>query len=622
MSFSEAEQKNVNVNATANRKAPFNPQAAAAEVPVQEFTGDAFYENIFDAAVTTATGTVKHETVNAAVERMTVIAELPEHRGLGLKFLLINNANAAALPFVLAYNTVGKGKGFFTFLMEELLYSPLEVRTANIQGNQVTIDTDTASVFDEDLIELALATLKDTTGADYAPAGFMVVKRQRDLGQEGYVNLLFDTAKTALVHYNGRPSMQASMLTSRGLRVNVMNEVHPGANTLDLEGNPVTSDFTVSMSAAPAQERRQNKVYGEQHHNRRSQSLRLAKVSGYVDMFRFNDPVNQPTVIGNTFTVPAYHPYLVLTDISGFNEQTGQSIENPITNILGLLAIAQMATGNNFASVYRKSGSKTSLGVLGYDHEPDINKPFVPRELVIQNSLMGQQSPDVATVDSIINTFFYPKSLSVAIDIRKGGRSSWNMEMFRMAALGVPEANEAIIDIVDEFTMGNFRNIYGSQPVFQQDLVTIHSGTYQDENGQTRDVRDFDYLKMASMYKTDTQAQMPDFSQSFVPGTSCGDFGAMALDYRRKVLQQVAGAEIDGLHDRAFLAPAFLDAFVEAVAATGLSVEGEGLYDPTVAQSNIGSFRAGSAIGSNQVFSNGNAAAGMGGHYLHRGYQR
>ena len=567
------------------------------------------------------------ERATLAVETLNKIATSKSSQSLNqmeLAFTLVDN-EPAALPFIIGYNKKGITKAFFCLLLEEGLYGgPLPNEDLSIQGQQVQMDVDTSKCYDKILVSMAQSAVKACSGIDAIPNGAMVVKDGMEITNQAYLAKLYGTVESNLRSLQNQPSPNLRQIAQSNLQLKVVHDIHPGENVMDLEGNPISADFTSTMTISmPVKGSSKNPSL-----NVGRRQMMLAQVSATLD-FIFN-PVSTPkqSQFSPQQWCPAVHPMINITNCTAVDAKTKLSNETPETNLFGLLAIAQVAEKANYLSVFRRAKTeKASLGNLGYVWEPNISpaEQFVPREIPIATALGGDKKREALTVDELADRFLHD-TMDFCIDIKKGSRNSWTQELFLLAALGGDKgkaANQELFDLFNGFTDGEFAKVWDIKaPMVQQNVISIHAGTYMNANGDERDIRDYDFLKLTNLYGKEASTAMVDYARTMELGGSNGEQGLLNIDARRKILKHIAQFEVQGLYDRVILAPDVLKALLIAATNTGIVLSSDGLYDPTNGTYvQGGNFRSSGEMTHGGIYqgvqgaNNGNGNVGGGGYY-------
>lgn len=580
----------------------YQPQAAeqvAPEVQVKETAMSA--NDIFsDLGISTTTGNASHADLIGAVDQFRALTKESKNTDQKATVILVNDTVNLAMPIILIAYGNAQSAVYYSVLIEGLLYADFQRRLETIENMQVEIDVVASKCHDRSMEEVLRQVV---CGAYKAPAafevGYTVLPATVALTDAAAVKAIYDTAEMALVDTmkteRSVKALTAKTLSNDQLTVSAMNELTPGANTKDILGRPVTSDITVTMEVRPANVNKDNLNGG----NRR---MVLSKVSAFLDF------IYAPTEVPRNamgmmqgqqqVAMPGYHPLLIISDSCGLNANSGRSTETLLTHLLGAASMGGIASDGAWTSFFERhvgKDVKASIGNFGYEHNPYPGMPHTPAEIQVEAAVTG--STDAVTVREVASTYCH-NTMTVGIDIEHGGRASWAQNLLLLAAApGGERANAAIIAELDAFTGGAFSQCW-SGPVVQKNPVTIHLGSYYNDQDQERDIRDFNYTTMLSLLKTNAATGIIDYAVSFEPGKDT----LASLHRRRVILENIAsGFKPTGLASRVLFADGFIDAILLACSHAGMSVRTDGLYKSAGQATRGAGFAAGSAINGDVV---------------------
>ncbi|QAX96061.1 hypothetical protein [Vibrio phage vB_VmeM-Yong XC32] len=539
---------------------------------------------------------------------------------LGLQFIAIDDDMKVGVPAIVAYNTVGETKGFYTILIEEGAYEGAVKGEEIIVENQpILLDADTSEFWDAVLVNAITDEVVRRTGAtvDYIQNGFMTARASMDLTNEAYLGCLYATAERNLMSLNSNITVSAPDIVSRGLTIEIGHEVNPGSTTSDVEGNPTYTDITSTVTVGEARTRRGN---AKRSRNNRERRITLAQAETYVD-FVFAPSNDAVRLENGEFVRRAYHPLLVQSVAQGIDPHTAKAYESEETVLFSLLALAQQASGQNYKQVFRRNfGGKPSLGVLNYQWDGRMTgaEDWAPCEIELDKSVsMGMDTTGRVSLDQYIARNVHD-TITVAFDVLRGGRTAWIYELLVASVLGDDQdrlqANAEFVALVDQFLGGHFLPIWGNEarPVLQPQAVAVHAGTYTDKEGNTHDLRECGQLQMLQLFGAEAGTRMREFQQSLVPGGCNGPQGLVNIHTRREILKQVVNADIDGIYDRFFYSPDFLPAFMQAVINSGMVLNTEGLVDTDYDNTQgVHGFNAGQAFQPGQAFQTATSQRGV-----------
>lgn len=258
-----------------------------------------------------------------------------------------------------------------------------------------------------------------------------------------------------------------------------------------------------------------------------------------------------------------------------FNITTLDTEYKLVSMELALLGLAPAALlSENLRWVYAFRGSNARRGGKG-------NKDY--RDIGALNLLVGGKYVDTKSANCTDEQFLdyfgtlTHADLAYGMHIEERGELTWVHQTFLEAAQGDADAEDIIFDAADELTDGRFSRIYkemgGSAP-FDDGDNRIILGTYRDDDGNVRDLRDIDllYLLNLSVERNSADADLVlEYQDTF-------DMVEMPISYRiaRRVdiLESVLGGniQITGFARQIFIDPDFIRALAKAIHSCGASI--------------------------------------------------
>lgn len=182
-----------------------------------------------------------------------------------------------------------------------------------------------------------------------------------------------------------------------------------------------------------------------------------------------------------------YTPVMVINNLD-----TGANAITPELLLLGLAGASVISRKANWAQVFLPNDvqkGKTDYrdtGALAY-----LSK-------LRQHVDVGNRTN--LDTDEWADYFFslVREDLAWAIEVEEGGDNSWITSLMYAAATGNPDAEDRLWDYADRLTMGHFSSRAKAAGV--NEFVTLSgsrylTGTYIDEHGDMKDLRDFDLLR-------------------------------------------------------------------------------------------------------------------------------
>lgn len=522
-----------------------------------------------------------------------------------------------ALPAIAFYKVVAGKVRFYSIIPEGLLYSPMEMQEEYIQsafGNsaKVEIDFPVSKCWNEEYIIATTRALSEKLNVkveDIKPTHYFSVSKEQDLTSKQFASTAYNTARIAINEsFTPTPVIDHTVLNSSQAQMTVNTDICPGTNVTFGGGESVAADAVITTVISTKGDDRSQR--GNPHSNRRS--LQLAKIALKFGLLRTpvaNQAISPQAIHAGT-PIPEYHKLMIITGSEGYDQTARNLAENPMSHILGAVSAGLLASGENWQSIFTApklaSSVRKSLGLLGYEYEPFRNMQFDSKEKVVEHTLQPSKK-GVYTFQSIADSYLVPDSMTLAIDIKKGGRESWAQQLLLAAARRLPGANQAIIAYLDKLTGGHFSDLWKQASpdgeIFQAATTTIHMGHYhsRDVEGGVRDIREIqDHLYMIDILKeqaANPEAGLTRFSETFFPGATDDADGLRALHTRREDIKQIEpSAVVTDLADRLFFSPAFQSVATMALAKAGVKLNPQGLPDAQVTSRLAASFQHGQAV--------------------------
>lgn len=507
------------------------------------------------------------------VEHLAVsVDQFGKANGLAMHSTLITE-DPLALPVVAIHATVDNRVFIFSLLITQFLKNnAIKPIYREIHGQNVESEQPFSKLYDKALIENVCRRVveKNTaipTDASMVCVGSSVILDDNDITSMDVVNRYVDSAGLALLEVSGK----ASTFDAPGIlaeRLSIVNniEVTPGATDSDVLGNPVATDFKTKLSL------RQNTEQNKGYHTS-AESFDLVQVNGIVDMLYYPPNHGQwGAPIQDGKAKPAYIPHVIATNISGMGAGAS-SQEDLLGQVLGLCSMGVMITGKEWLSIFNTpSANKASIGALGLEYDPTTGMaPKKKQALKVQQGGVPGQVADSINPAIVAHNFCHD-GIAISMDVLLGGRTEWVQRTFVEAARGNKEANAAIIDVLNRFTKGAFRKVWGDAFVVQPSIGYAFAGTYPDpKTSEKADIRSFDTLKMLEASKGDDNLMM-NYRGITYPAPS-----ELAMANHKSVLRNVLTANTNGLYARITFVNEFFGAMMTAIQQAGVGITIEGL---------------------------------------------
>ncbi|QNI21050.1 hypothetical protein [Vibrio phage vB_pir03] len=524
-----------------------------------------------------------------------------------------------ALPIMVYAKKVQARVYFYALLPEALLYAPMrqheELVNKNFAGGgkKITIDFPVSKCWNERYIGKVRAFLAEkfqVAGEAVVPVHFYAVGKNQPILEEGNVERIYNLAANAIKSKaNPANLVDVSLFKSQEVQVDVDTEILPGQNVVMSNGRATACDAVITVRAS---ERKNNSF--DPHDD--GMSALLSRTAVKFDTIRTPGimPQMQPGMMHNGAR-PENHALLVLTGVDASESCARVTIENPLTPVIGLMSTTLLASGRNWESIFANPAKRgpisRDLGVLGYQYEPyaGAGVQFTPKPKMIEYT-QAASSTDSVTFRAFCDAYFVHNSMTLAMDIGIGTAESWTQQLFLAAAKRVSGANDALINLFDAMTGGEFSKQWAQakdKEVVQANTVIVHGGEYNLPDGSPSDIRHIDTLFAVAAAKEQAasiDSPVNAFSESFIPGATDGAQGLERLDGRRKdivALEPSAEGNFDTLYIRVFFNPELGPRMAAAMSVAGINMNPRGLVDTQIISQLASGFVYGQAIDGNVV---------------------
>lgn len=503
------------------------------------------------------------------------------------------------LPLTVFYRRHQGQVYFYAIMPEELLYSPLKVQEEflknnfNHAGKKIEIDCPVSKCWNDTYISTVqrfLANKLSIAAETVKPVHFYAIPKTQSIVDPGMPERIYNTALQALKSKcNPGELVTSALFKEEGIEVTVATEICPGTNVIMADERVTAADAVVTVRAS-------EKTKNQDDIHKSGDSVLLASTAVKFETIFSRQNVMPGMAQGYGQPVPQNHPVLVITNSCAYDGTSRQVIENPMTPVLSVLSISQLAAGTNWQSLFMPTAKKgpiaRSLEALGFVYEPfqAAGAQFIPARKNIEYGISPSQEGAV-TFQSFINSYFVPGSMTLAKDIGIGTRESWKEQVFIAAARRDAGANDLLKKLMDAITDNKFTPLWASakdQEIVQSNVSIIHGGNYRTKEDEPSDIRWIDNL-YAYDKLGENCANPADpvhaFADSFVPGATTDGHGLERLDARRKdivALEPTAEGQIDTLYIRVFFNPEFAAIAAAAMAQAGINMNPTGLTDTQV----------------------------------------
>lgn len=584
-----------NKEAGQNTNANANAQVNTPDANTQEQKSGGGLGSMLSRLSTTRVTSLGEGVYSKFVEQ---IEEITKNDSSADRIMFAHDSTAdLKLPITVFYRKSGSVVYFYALMAEELLYSPLQVQEEFLKnqfgqtGKKIEIDCPVSKCWNDTYINTVkkfIAAKLSIDPANVKPVHFYAIPKTQTIVDPGMPERIYNTALQALKSKANPGEMVTSALfKEEGIEVTVATEICPGTNVLMADERVTAADAIVTVRAS-------EKTKNNDDIHKSGESYLLASTAvKFETIFVRSQNIMPGMQNGFGQPVPQNHPLLVITNSCAYDGTSRQVIENPMTPILSVLSIGQLAAGVNWQSLFMPTAKKgpiaRSLEALGYVYEPyqAAGAQFIPGRKNIEYGISPSQEGAI-TFQSFIASYFVHGSMSLAKDIGIGTRESWKEQMFIAAARRDPGANELLIKLMDTITDDKFSPLWAQvedKEIIQSNVSIIHGGNYNLSGGEPSDIRWIDnlfaYDKMGEAC-ADPAHPVHAFADSFVPGATTDGHGLERLDARRKdieALEPTAIGKIDTLYVRVFFNPKFAAVAAAAMAQAQINMNPTGLTD-------------------------------------------
>lgn len=344
-----------------------------------------------------------------------------------------------------------------------------------------------------------------------------------------------------------------------------------GKDEIDDLGNPIRQDVTLTVIARQQEERE-----GKQRYRTEDQVY----IRGYLDAtWRGQETENDR---GNQWTEKNTQTYMPVFVITGIDTTTNAVVLPQL--ILGLMAVNLLAENNRWVVGMSPAHSKPQHFVGGLGREvPMIG---TSRQRLGNDEVMGIIKNE-ATFDYIdfSQLAFYMDErdggLMIALDIEEAGTLSPLLSIVRDAAVGIKDAEDAVVGFTDQLLDGAFTpewNDAGNPPLFADWGSRIPMGYTTNRDGGLEDIRNIDIRALSNIQ---------DYDAETIAKLDRGFYDPEVDEERRlsDILSVYREADSTFKHTgyayRVMVTPEFFELVGDAMKNVRISLQYDGKFDPT-----------------------------------------
>lgn len=333
-----------------------------------------------------------------------------------------------------------------------------------------------------------------------------------------------------------------------------------GMDATSVTGLPVRSDISMRLSLSD-RNANSRELSGFQHQG----STQIVDISGFVDLVYVMPP---PANVGQQPITQHYVPRFVITEAQGIDAPM-----TPEVFFLGLATTTFIGDNDGWAGQFLNFNNEEihDIGSIGYRLKNPADPTGPSQRIDTKSTTFGDQE-----LYDLINQTCHKQPV-FSIDCEDVGPYSWFTSTLVQEANGVREAHDAIVGVVDTLTGGIFSQLFpvGTQ-IMASEQNRVHLGTYVDESGNIRDLREIDYIAMLGYLGHNDLNSVLEWEATF---NDTGTPIELRLERRLQLLREVVrgNLRIRGFAERLNFTPEFMHALIAAVTQAGLSVNQDGL---------------------------------------------
>lgn len=371
----------------------------------------------------------------------------------------------------------------------------------------------------------------------------------------------FAALETLLADEVGEKPFSVKTHTVASDQFNARVDYHPFP-AVTANGLPSRSDVAVLLAAKS----------GGAHDYIHATTKELARVDGFVDIIYMTQ---QQPVFGQVMVNPRYAARFVITNATPLT--TAVTLERELFSLLPALMLNR---NYGWAPTFRpragtgKEINLRDIGAIGLEM-PELLGVDKPTRIPTQVSAFGDKE-----FYELIRSAFLP-TMVVSLDVEECGELSWLNLVFIAAAQGNVDAQQRIVNAIDNLTNGAYRN-HSRGLLVQPGTSRIHLGYYIDDLGNRRDLRDMDYLYMLNFFSAQNAIQSLLDWQATYEDTTVPE--QIRLQRRLAIMTAVnPSVKVTGYAQRVNFVGTELQAIENAVAEAGISIQ-----DNNITAGNIG----------------------------------
>lgn len=515
------------------------------------------------------------EATEKVVKHLTELYASVEGHDIKLLVMDANNTRGLVVSCVVVCDRLkdrkDSGVAYHTLVIEAS-HDGFQPRQENINGHTVEIVRPTSIAVDRRLGEMVYARVKQAyPGANLFNTDTTVIPRSLSLEKPDNLHPLARNTLTAVATELAVRTPSVG-LVPMNLATGSFNNLHVSMQVENTtlagdDGLPIRSDVLIEISDNPLQKQQDNNA--SVHDTDRS--TKISRLAGFID-FAWNPVMDQntamlaaagmynPAAMGGGLPTQKFAARLVVTNIESYVAHTTNA------NLFSLIQSTVVGQKMNWVKAFigTHTGRKShDIGALNYDANLG-NDPSGVGKLVTTSMDQVGRAELLKFINMVVRD-----GISISVDIPDAGPTTWYTRILSEAMRGNQEARAALVYSFDELTNGAFsRHFTPAMPLFADGGERIHLGYYTDENGVRRDLREIDYLCVAT-YKGATDIDtVRQWSDTFY---SLGIDERERLDRRLRIAREIApGLVVTDMADRVTFSKDLIMAATSAIAECGV----------------------------------------------------
>ena len=512
-----------------------------------------------------------------------------KNTGLDVAILALDNQQIDGIYYssvVLCMRTVDSkvnGVAFYTMMLTGTRDAPAS-KTETILGQTTEIKVVPGEAFDDVYVQRVTRVVAEAypgvqlynVGGTTVPADFNTEDPQ------AIHRLVYNASAAVFSELRARqPDFQdisvAMARNDTSLQVNITF----GRETIDNSvSEPMRSDVDVAFVTAAV-----GSNQNESLNNQTRRSDKFGKVVGFIDSVW--SPVQPQMSAWGGYQDPMmamqatqkYAARMVITHMESTQVSTLSA------HLLLLLSVLPVGIGNTwyhaFYNQHRFNEKKnahdlTDVGALNYEANLPSAKLPTGNTNGVGNMIDTRAKDFTPEVFGAYMRRLFRDGMMFALDVPLCGPQTWYLDVFRAAAKGNPEAQQAIIGAANALTNGAFQSVFdqtnGYKSIFADNGSVVHLGYYEGEDGRKRDIRDIDHLAVLNVFGDTDISVVRKWSDSFLLDSRPIH---QRLADRWSIIQAVtkSRAVLTGTAERLTFSDHFLQSLNRAAGSAGLNVK-------------------------------------------------